>query len=70
VNVYANKRGLSKVLTDGGLLSNDAEFDAFVKKFNQGHPLCHFIDCGDGKESVDAKLRGQLCDRCRSEALV
>ena len=65
VNVYANKRGLAKMLTEAGYLSAEAELESFFRQFNQSQPLFHFIDCGYGKESADAKLRGEspiLCN--------
>ena len=60
VNVYANKKGLAKMLTEAGYVSGEAEMESFFRQFNQSQPLCHFIDCGYGKESADAKLRGEL----------
>jgi hypothetical protein len=59
VNVYANKKGLAKTLAEAGYLSGEAELEGFFRQFNQSHPLFHFIDCGYGKESADAKLRGE-----------
>ena len=59
VNVYANKKGLAKTLTEAGYLSGEAELEGFFRQFNQSQPLFHFIDCGYGKESADAKLRGE-----------
>jgi hypothetical protein len=59
VNVYANKKGLAKTLTEAGYLSAEAELESFFRQFNQSQPLFHFIDCGYGKESADAKLRGE-----------
>jgi hypothetical protein len=59
VNVYANKKGLAKTLAEAGYLSGEAELESFFRQFNQSHPLFHFIDCGYGKESADAKLRGE-----------
>jgi hypothetical protein len=60
VNVYANKKGLAKTLAEAGYLAGEAELESFFRQFNQSHPLFHFIDCGYGKESADAKLRGEL----------
>lgn len=64
VNVYANKKGLAKTLTEAGYLSGEAELESFFRQFNQSQPLFHFIDCGYGKESADAKLRGEspICE--------
>ena len=59
VNVYANKKGLAKTLAEAGYLSGEAELESFFRQFNQSQPLFHFIDCGYGKESADAKLRGE-----------
>ena len=60
VTLFANKRGLAKALTDAGHLSIESELDGFISKFNQSQALFNFVDCGYGKESVDAKLRGAL----------
>ena len=73
VNVYANKKGLAKTLTEAGYLSGEAELESFFRQFNQSQPLFHFIDCGYGKESADAKLRGESPNlqnalACSSEA--
>jgi hypothetical protein len=32
----------------------------FVRGFNMGHPMCDFIDAGDGKEGADSKLKGNI----------
>lgn len=68
VNVYANKKGLAKTLAEAGYLSAEAELEGFFRQFNQGHPLFHFIDCGYGKESADAKLRGESHDWWKATA--
>ena len=60
VNVYANKKGLAKLLTEAAFLYGEVELESFFRQFNQSHPLFHFIDCGYGKESADAKLRGEF----------
>lgn len=59
VNVYANKKGLAKTLSEAGYISTESDLENFFCKFNQSHPLLHFLDCGYGKESADAKLRGK-----------
>ena len=59
VNVYANKRGLAKLLTDVGHVAGESDLENFFCKFNQSQPLFHFLDCGYGKESADTKLKGK-----------
>lgn len=59
VTILTNKRGLSKALHDSQLFTGPLSVDAFFCKFNQSQPLFQFVDCGDGKERVDSKLRGK-----------
>jgi hypothetical protein len=60
VNVYANKHGLARALVGANYLSHPQQLDQFFCSFTQGRSLFQFIDCGPGKERVDAKLRGLL----------
>lgn len=58
VNVYANKRGLVGALVTDGVISHPNDLDDFFCRFTQSQTHFQFIDCGAGKERVDAKLRG------------
>jgi len=60
VNVYAHKDGLARALYDADMLRTPSNLDEFFVSFTQSQSLFHFIDCGPGKERVDAKLRGKL----------
>jgi hypothetical protein len=42
------------------ILDSAAELDLFARDFNMGHPLCDFVDAGNGKECADAKLKGNI----------
>lgn len=57
VNVYANKRGLTGALLDAGTISHPNDLEEFFCKFTQSQSHFHFLDCGPGKERVDAKIR-------------
>ncbi|KIX96933.1 uncharacterized protein Z520_07047 [Fonsecaea multimorphosa CBS 102226] len=57
LNIYANKQGLAKTLAAAGYLSHPSHIDPFFCSFTQSRSLFQFIDCGPGKERVDAKLR-------------
>lgn len=58
VNIYANKYGLAKALAAAGHISHPQQLEQFFQSFTQSRSLFQFIDCGPGKERVDAKLRG------------
>ncbi|KAI9830817.1 MAG: hypothetical protein M1819_005342 [Sarea resinae] len=60
VRVYANIKGLSRTYREANILDRHTDFESFVRGFNKGHPLCDFIDAGDGKECSDVKIREQL----------
>ncbi|EXJ89669.1 hypothetical protein A1O3_02736 [Capronia epimyces CBS 606.96] len=57
VNVYANKAGLARTLAAADYLNHPSQIDHFFGSFTQSRSLFQFIDCGQGKERVDAKLR-------------
>ncbi|EXJ70498.1 uncharacterized protein A1O5_06567 [Cladophialophora psammophila CBS 110553] len=57
VNIYANKQGLARTLVAADYLAHPAHIDSFFCSFTQSRSLFQFIDCGPGKERVDAKLR-------------
>lgn len=63
INIYAHKQGLAKRLVNVEWLPSEAHLEDFFTKFNQSHPLLHFVECGPGKESADAKLRGMSVGR-------
>jgi hypothetical protein len=58
VNVYANRRGLTGALLEAGIISHPNDLEEFFCKFTQSQAHFQFVDCGAGKERVDAKLRG------------
>ncbi len=58
VNVYANKRGLTGALLEAGIISRPSDLEEFFCKFTQSQAHFQFVDCGPGKERVDAKIRG------------
>ena len=55
--------GLNKMYGDSSILEQREDFGRFVRGFNMGHPLCDFIDAGNGKECSDDKIRGE----CQTE---
>ncbi|KAK2744911.1 hypothetical protein FQN55_006473 [Onygenales sp. PD_40] len=57
IRVYANMKGLRRTYKDTGILADEGDFEFFVRGFNMGHPMCDFIDAGDGKECSDEKIR-------------
>ncbi|KAK4947997.1 hypothetical protein LTR10_013050 [Elasticomyces elasticus] len=57
VNIYANKMGLARVLAACDYINHPSQIDQFFCSFTQSRSLFQFIDCGHGKERVDAKLR-------------
>lgn len=58
IRVYANMKGLGKIYYDAKILEQREQFDRFARAFNMGHPLCDFVDAGNGKECSDDKIRG------------
>ncbi len=59
VNIYANKAGLARTLVACDYINLPSQIDQFFCSFTQSRSLFQFIDCGPGKERVDAKLRGK-----------
>ena len=59
IRVYCNMRGLSKTYVGAGVLQHKEDLGRFIHGFNMVHPLCDFIDAGDGKECSDDKIRGE-----------
>lgn len=51
--------GLTKTYAEANILDQREEFARFVRGFNMAHPLCDFIDAGNGKECSDVKIRGE-----------
>ena len=60
VRIYANTKGLASVYCYNRILENIDDFSMFVRGFNMGHPMCDFVDAGDGKECADSKLKGNV----------
>ena len=68
VNLYANKRGLTSALLEAEVISRPNDLEEFFCKFTQSQTHFQFIDCGPGKERVDAKLRGADNSNCAQHA--
>ena len=60
IRVYCNIRGLSQTYVAANVLEKSGHLERFFHGFNMAHPLCDFIDAGDGKECSDDKIRGEL----------
>ncbi|KAF1807888.1 C-x8-C-x5-C-x3-H type zinc finger protein-like protein [Eremomyces bilateralis CBS 781.70] len=57
VRVYANTKGLASAYCYNKILGSADGLQMFVRGFNMGHPMCDFVDAGDGKECADSKLK-------------
>ena len=64
IRVYANTRGLEKLLDNDIGDGPPVVIDRFVRDFNMANPLSDFIDAGNGKECADEKLRGEGLPSC------
>lgn len=58
VQIYANFDGLSKKLTQVGILKSPSEFNEFIRAFNLNQALFQIVDVGFGKERADHKIKG------------
>lgn len=58
IRVYANVSGLTRAYRTDKILDYDKDLTSFIQGFNKAHPLCDFVDVGDGKECCDVKMRG------------
>ncbi|EJP61989.1 C-x8-C-x5-C-x3-H type zinc finger protein [Beauveria bassiana ARSEF 2860] len=73
--VYANFRGLSKVLRQSGLVRYSDDMQRFARGFTNTRPGFDFIDVDYGKENADSKIRHLLKwhymdERCKKIFLV
>lgn len=59
IRVYANTKGLASAYSFNNILGSTDTLNMFVRGFNMGHPMCDFVDAGDGKECADSKLKGK-----------
>lgn len=59
IRIYANVKGLGQAYYNAGILFDPSDVWSFMRGFNMGHPMCDFIDAGDGKECSDDKLKGK-----------
>ncbi|KAL8698943.1 MAG: hypothetical protein Q9201_006289 [Fulgogasparrea decipioides] len=59
IRVYGNMKGLSKLYCDADILDQREQFETFARAFNMNHPLCDYVDAGNGKECSDDKIRGK-----------
>jgi hypothetical protein len=60
IRIYANTKSLASAYCHDKVLDSPVELDLFVRGFNMGHPMCDFVDAGNGKECADAKLKGNI----------
>ena len=59
VYVFLNKRGLLETFRKAGLYGPKEGFDNFMIGFNKASDKFLMVDVGDGKEAVDAKIKGK-----------
>lgn len=57
--IFFNKQVPTRVLLDADVLQRPVQFDEFIWSFTSSRSLFQAIDCGPGKERVDAKIRGE-----------
>ncbi|RDW58442.1 hypothetical protein BP5796_12372 [Coleophoma crateriformis] len=57
VRIYANTAGLASAYLYNKILFGMDNLKLFICGFNMGHPMCDFVDAGDGKECADTKLK-------------
>lgn len=55
---YNGKSKLPYPRKDGTV--HKSVFESFMHKFSETQPLFDFLDCGQGKERADSKIRGRL----------
>jgi len=55
--LYMNMSGLRDYLISKNICS-PSDFDGFVTGFNRSTELFSIVDCSQGKEAADAKIRG------------
>lgn len=61
VRVYANFLGLSKVLSEAGIIKDEPRsLSMFTSAFTRAHELFDFVDAGEKKEGSDYKIRGKI----------
>ena len=60
IRVYCDIRGLSQTYVMANVLEEKENLERFVHGFSMAHPLCDFIDAGDGKECSDNKIHGKF----------
>ena len=58
IRVYCRARGLNRHYISLQILGKGQSLEPFIHGFNKAHPLCDFVDVGDGKELADNKIRG------------
>jgi hypothetical protein len=66
--IYANMKGLASTYCNNKILNCAEDLHTFVRGFNMGHPMCDFVDAGDGKECADSKLKGNANAYCNHNA--
>lgn len=61
--VYANFRGLGRVLSQSGLIRYSDDLQRFARGFTNTRPGFDFVDVDYGKENADSKIRRECCVR-------
>lgn len=62
--IYANVRGLARVLVRKGTIPHVSVFEEFMCGFTQSPSLFDFIDVGPGKDRADTKIIGEKPTVC------
>ncbi|KAJ5663970.1 hypothetical protein N7507_004701 [Penicillium longicatenatum] len=60
VRIFANMRGLSKVMAHERVIGSQGDLAVFAKEFNTTCDGFDFINVGYGKENADSKMRKML----------
>ena len=59
VQIFVDTDRLGDDLVAAGSLSDRAQLHAFFKALSASHAMVSVVDCGPGREAVDAKIQGQ-----------
>ncbi|CZT41159.1 uncharacterized protein RSE6_00870 [Rhynchosporium secalis] len=70
IRVYANIKGLASAYFFNKVLERQDDLSMFIRGFNMGHPMCDFVDAGDGKVCADAKLKAPVGDNLEKDRIV
>lgn len=56
--IFADAQRLAKALREAGTIQNEYELVQFTRDLSQADPFVAFVDCGAGRNAVDAKIKG------------